>query len=240
MYRALENIKSSCHDVYKLNDIPSDYYSTDIFKRLRTAVDFVKDAVNLIGEQQNLTSTILRERKNRRHPVSNKDFYDYITELMFEIIFLVASVKSPPDSFKCWDIHHNTVWGEFFSPLRGGGAWRIMRFKLHRLLYDEILNLEKFPNYKSSAILGFCLNVMGLELKDKKVYGKEYYPLHKAIIAWTRKNYLRLKNIHPEVAKSCLIGSISFDEQGNRLVKTYPKHLHLEAPKDYLELSSTV
>jgi hypothetical protein len=79
---------------------------------------------------------------------------------------------------------------------------------------------------------------MGLKIREKKGYGSDYYLLHKVVLAWTSNNYLRLKNIQPEVAESCLIGSISFDEQGNRLVKTYRKGLELEAPKEYLELSS--
>lgn len=218
--------------LYKLNDMPSDYYSTDIFKRLRTSVKFVKDAIDLIGKQQNLPSTTLRIRGDHGH----KDFYDYIADLMFEIIFSAASVTAPPD--KCWSIHHNTVWGEFFGLSGKGKAWKIIHFKLRRLLYDEILRLEKFPNYKSSKILGFCLNVMGLKIGKKKGYDSDYYPLHKAVLAWTRRNYLRLRNIQPEVANSCLIGSISFNEQGTRLVKTYAKGLNLEAPKEYLELSS--
>lgn len=232
LYRALENIKNSCSDVYKLNDIPSDYYSTDIFKRLRTAVQFVKDAIDLIGKQQNLPSTTLRVRGNRGY----EDFYDHVANLMFEIIFSAASVTAPPD--KCWTIHHNSVWGEFFGLSSEGKAWKIIHFKLRRLLYNEILQLEEFPNYKSSIILGFCLNVMGLKIGKRKGNYREYYPLHKAVLAWTRNNYLRLKSIQPEVANSCLIGSISFDEQGDRLVKTYAKGLNLEAPKEYLELAS--
>ncbi|MFQ5965107.1 MAG: hypothetical protein ACE5KZ_12590 [Candidatus Scalinduaceae bacterium] len=233
LYRALENIKNSCRDVYELNDTPSDHYSTDIFKRLRTAVGFVKKAINLIGQQQNLPSTNLRVRGSR----SYQDFYDHIADLMFEIIFSAASVTSPPD--ECWHIHHNAVWSEFFG-LYGddeGKAWEIIHFKLRRLLYDEILQLEKIPNYKSSRILGFCLNVMGLKIGERKGLDRNYYYLHKVILKWTSNNYLRLKSIHPEVAESCLIGSISFDEQSNRLVKTYAKGLSLKAPEEYLKLN---
>jgi hypothetical protein len=53
LYRALENIKDSCQDVYKLNEIPSDYYSTDISKRLHTVVRFINAVIDLIGEQKN-------------------------------------------------------------------------------------------------------------------------------------------------------------------------------------------
>ncbi|MEE8114258.1 MAG: hypothetical protein V3T23_07870 [Nitrososphaerales archaeon] len=231
LYRALQNIEDSCTDLYKLNNIADDFYSSDMFRRLDVAVDFVQRAIDLIGEQETLPSTVLRVRDRQRHWV---DFYDRIAELMFEIIFSASSVKAPPD--KCWSIHYNAVWGDFFGLSGREKAWGIIHHKLRRLLYEEIRQLDDFQNYKSSRILGFCLNVMGFAIKKKRGYGSEEYPLQKAVLAWTRKNYLRLRSIQPEVAQSCLIGSISFDEQDTRLVKTYIKGLSLEAPKEYLEL----
>ncbi|MFZ5453640.1 MAG: hypothetical protein ACOZF2_17420 [Thermodesulfobacteriota bacterium] len=231
LYRAFENIKRSTIDIYKVNDIPSDYYSTDIFKRLTTAVNFVKETINFINLQQSLPKTKLRVRGDRRH----EDFYDHIANLMFEIILMAAQVTAPPD--QCWTIHYNAVWSPFFVTLGDGNAWKIIQFKLRRLLYDEIIQLKELPNYQSSAILGFCLNVMGLKIRKKQLYNRNYYPLHQAVIAWATNNYLHLKNIQPDVAKSCLIGSISFDEQRDQLVKTYRKGLELEAPKEYLQLN---
>jgi hypothetical protein len=230
LYRALNNIKDSCRDIYKLNDIPSDYYSTDIYQRLRAVIHFVQEATNLIAQQKDLPITKRRIRGTR----TQKDLCDHIADLMFEIIFSAAYVEGPPD--KCWTIHYNTVWDEFFGISQQGKAWNIIQFKLRRLLYDEIVDLTKSPDYKSSHILGFCLNVMGLKIGEKQGIDKNDYPLHKALLAWTRNNYLRLKTIHPAIARSCLLGSISFEEQSNRLVKTYFKGLELEAPKDYLDL----
>jgi hypothetical protein len=50
-------------------------------------------------------------------------------------------------------------------------------FKLSRLLFDEIRELETLAHYKSARILGLCLNVMGLKIGDKKGYGSEEFPL---------------------------------------------------------------
>lgn len=231
LYRALKNIESSCLDVYKLNEIPVDYYSSDIYKRLQVAVDFVRNAIDLIQEQQEVPETTLRVREKTNH----KDFYDHIAALMFEMIFFVSSVKGPPD--KAWFIHYSAVWGQFFSFSRGK-AWDIVQFKLCRLLYEEVRRLEEMPNYKSSAILGFCLNVLGLQVRKRKGFERRSFPLSKVILRWTQKNYLKLKTAQPDVAESCLIGSLSFDEQNRRLVKTYAKGLNLEAPKEYLDLES--
>lgn len=232
LYRAIENVQHSCRDVYKLNDIDSDYYSSDAFKRLQATVNFAKETINIINRGENLPSTKLRADDH----LINWDFYDYIANFMFEIIFSVTSVKAPPD--KCWTIHHNTVWDGFFGLIHEEKAWKIIHFKLRRLLYNEILRLEKYPNYKSSKILGFCLNVMGLTIQKKESHYNSIYPLHKVVLEWTRNNYLHLRSIHKKVAESCLIGSLSFDQESNRLVFTYAEGLSLEAPKDYLELFS--
>src|SRR5437016_1909758 len=92
------------------------------------------------------------------------------------------------------------------------------------------------PNYKSSRILGLCLNVMGLRDVRNGEIDRSYYVLRSAVLAWTRRNYLRLRQMHPDVAKSCLSGGISFDDTHNRLVKTYAKGLILEPDRVYLEL----
>lgn len=62
--------------------------------------------------------------------------------------------------------------------------------------------------------------------------------MHKAVLAWTKHNYLNLHEVHTEVAESCLIGSITFDNEGRRIVKTYLKGLDKEPPKEYLELAT--
>jgi hypothetical protein len=107
-------------------------------------------------------------------------------------------------------------------------------------LYNEIVGMDDFPNYKGAKILGYCLNVMGLEIGDKADYGSEYYPLRKVVLAWTKRNYMQLREDLPDVAEACLLGSITFDEGGNRLVKTFAKGLRKQAPEKYLDLDPVV
>lgn len=58
--------------------------------------------------------------------------------------------------------------------------------------------MERFPNFKGAKILAFCLNVMGLKL-DRPSIDKEYKPLHRALIAWTAKNYESIREANLEV-----------------------------------------
>ena len=79
-----------------------------------------------------------------------------------------------------------------------------MQFKLRRLLYDEVLQMDKLvPNFKGARILGVCLNVMGLEI-GKGSFAREHRALHRVILAWTQRNYLRVRRDFPKVAKACL------------------------------------
>lgn len=235
LYRALTSIKSAYRDVYKLNNL-AEAYATDIYERLRVAAEFVKDAINTIDKQPKPPKPLHRIREET-YP---KNIYDDLALLIFDMCFAASTVKAPPDT--SWTIHYVCVWSTIFGRTGSdGAAWKIVRFKVRRLLYDEIARLTEMPNYKGSRILGFCLNVLGMKMgTNKQHYGTETYALAKAVHSWTRKHYLSIRQQNPDVAESVLIGSVSFDETGGRLVKTYIKGLNREAPKTYLELEPPV
>lgn len=231
LFRAIGDLEHACSDLYKLDKVESDYYQTEPLKRLRVVVDFIQKAVDHIGK----LSPVPDAQPRRPDDYGMRgDAYGKIAKLMFEMICAAASVTSPSD--KCWMVHHNMVWGEFFSSGHEGKAWSAVRYRLRRILYDSIRELEKYPSYLSSRVLGFCLNVMGLKVGTKTGYGSDTYPLRKAVLNWARKHYLSLREAQPDVADSVLIGSITFDAAQNRLVKTYIRGFDREPPRDYLEL----
>jgi hypothetical protein len=230
--RAFEKIIRSCRDLYKLNNMSSDYYATDIAKRLNVTVEFIGSAINLIEKKSPLPKPILlRQRKNS---VNRVDIYDQLAHLMFEIIASASAVTSPRDT--CWSIHYGAVWGDFFSLANQGDAWKVVHFKLRRLLYNGLTEYKEFLNVRSARVLGFCLNVMGLEINKSRSSDKGYYALHKVLLKWTAENFLILRNEILHIADACLIGSISFDAQNSRLVKTFANIQNREGAKQYLNL----
>lgn len=232
---AMHSMEYAYRDVYKLNNVP-DEYDSDVSARLRVVAGFVRDAIGLINKQRKPPKPLHRIRKHT-YP---KNIYDHLADLIYKMCFAASTVSSPPET--CWTIHYNIVWSMIFERSGADGtAWKIVQFKVRRLLYDEIARLTKFPNYEGSRILGFCLNVLGMKTgSNKDNYGKDAYALAKAVHSWTRKNYLSMQQQNVDVAESVLIGSVSFDETGGRLVKTYLKGLNREAPKEYLELDPPV
>jgi hypothetical protein len=157
--------------------------------------------------------------KGKKRPGS-KSAYDYIAKLIFEVIFAASAVASPRDL--CWWIQYNALWGELFNfDHLDGRAGTVVKYKVFRLLYSDIVEMKRMPNFKGARILGYCLNVMGLRLREEEYY-KDSRALHKALLNFARKNYAWLNNYNPRVAEACLVDGVTYDAENQRLVRTYP------------------
>lgn len=229
LYRAKDYIETAVSGLYKLNAV-ANTWERDEAQCLRVVMEFIKDAVEILEEKGKPNHVRLRVREEYGHP--RESLYDDIASMIFEIIFHASSVDSP--EWECWTIQHNSIWSRISRELKGT-AGRVIQFKLRRLLYNEIPEMNRFPNFKGAKILGFCLNVMGLKLREGD-YDKENRPLHKAILAWTRKRYVWLQIDSPRVAEACLVDGIIYDAEKLQLVKTYsanglrrePRHVRLD------------
>lgn len=230
IFRAVDTIEHSVDDFYKLQGVTADFYSTDICQRLDTAVEFVRDAVEKIDKQEHPPEVHMLRRREGDH---NKDIYDLLAGLMFELVFKASSISGPPE--KAWTIHHNMVWCDFFDLGAEGRTWKILQFKLRRLLYDEIASMEKRPNFKNARILGLCLNVIGLKV-GTGTHGRSYQALAKVTLPFTKRCYPRLRQKFPRVAEAVLIGGITYDAERNRLLKTYLQGLRDEPSSEHLQL----
>ena len=216
LYRAKGYIEHAAFDLYKINGIANTALDGDIQNRLRVIVEFIKDAVAILDKKGVPKHLPLRIRK--KHTVGN--FYDHLASMIFEVIFSASAVRVPKDL--CWWVQHNSVWGELFNfDSLNGPAGKILKFKVRRLLYDDVAHMKQFPNFKGAKILGFCLNVMGLAAKEDD-YDHDSRALHKAILSWTKKNYAWLYSYNPGIAEACLVDGMTYDAENLRLVKAYP------------------
>lgn len=214
LYRAKSYIEDSVSDLYQLNGLVEDSWKDDKRKKLDVVIKFIQDAVAILNKAP---KPHLRLRIRDK---SNQSFYDYLSSMIFEIIFSASNVQSPASL--CWWIQNNSVWMELsnFNKLNCD-AGKAIKFKVRRLIYDEIRNMEARPNFKGAKILGFCLNVMGLSLKEQG-HARDSKALQKVVLAWTKKNYARLHAQHPQVAEACLVDSITYDPDRLMLIKTFP------------------
>jgi hypothetical protein len=216
LYGAKSNIEHAVYDLYKIDKMPSGAWDTDVFKRLGVVVDFIKKAIEVLNSKGMPQHVQLRIRDKRQFGT----FYDHLSDMIFEVIFSASQVESPTDL--CWAVQHNSAWSEFFNFDKGKeAAMKVLQFKVRRLIYNEVADMGRFPNFKGASILSFCLNVMGLSFKKEKYY-RDSNALHKAILSWTKKNFVWLHSYNPRVAEACLIGGITYEQERLRLVKTIP------------------
>ena len=234
LYRAKGYIEHAAFDLYKLEGVASISLDDDVLSRLRVVINFIKEAIAILDEKgpNKRQGLRIREKDGRSE---RKNFYDYLACMIFEVIFAASVVKSPKS--QCWQVQRNLVWAELFNFGRlSGPAGKIIKFKVRRMLFDEISSMSRFANFKGARILGFCLNVMGLTIKRDDYY-KDSRALQRAVLAWTKKNYVWLYNYNPRIAEECLVDGVTFDLEKLRLVKTYPAEgLRRQASYVYLAL----
>jgi hypothetical protein len=232
LYRAKGHIERATSDLYKINGL-STTWDNDTVRRLRAVIEFIREAVKILDEKGVPKHIPLRIRET--HDYARKSFYDHIAGMIFEVIFHASAVRSP--QWECWTIQHNSVWADLLTSHHlDNPAGRVIKFKLRRLLYDEVADMERFPNFKGAKILGFCLNVMGLKLRMDN-FDKDSRALHKTILAWTKKNYTWLHEYNLRIAEHCLVDGLAFEPDKLRIVKTYlAEGLRREAAYVYLDV----
>ena len=232
LFRLHSRLEFAAHDLYQLDGSKTLEWRTGPYATLKTLVEFLKDSIEILGKMPVPEYIELRMHK-RNGP--GHSVYDMVAGSIFNVIFCAASVRSPIST--CWTIQHNTVWSvlfESFAEKSEAGAY--VRHKVRRLIFNEIKEMERFPNFQGAKYLAFCLNVMGLKI-DRQSIDKEYRPLHRALIAWTRRNYEQLRAANLEVAETCLVEGMSYDSEKRRLVRTYPAGgLRKEPRYVYLDL----
>jgi len=218
LYRAKGYIEHSVSDLYKINGVSTSAWDDDVQARLRVVVEFIKSAVEILEKKGVPEHIRLRDRDKSG---VGRTFYDHLANMIFEVIFASSMVRESVN--QCWWIQYNSVWSELFNfNSLNGAAAKVVKFKVRRLVYQEVAKMKQFPNFKGAKILGFCLNVMGLTVRDKDNYDHDSKALQKAVLSWTKKNYAWLHSYNSRVAEACLVDGMTYDAEHLRLVKTYP------------------
>lgn len=221
--RAFDLIVSSCMDIPKLNTIPLSLVEQDVLSKFSEVVEFLHRAICLFNEKIS---------PDEKELYSDSEIFISLVGSIMKLIWFSSNISAPADT--CWHVQYGILWHRFFDDLYNGFIWDRIRKRLRRELYNDIITLKKSPNFKSAKLLGFVLNVFGFSLN--KSFNLCEYSLHRVILSWVKLNYLNLYNEFPDVAKACLIGKISFDENESRLVATYAKSIYMKPYKEYLDL----
>jgi hypothetical protein len=217
LHRAFGYIRGATSNLYKLEGMGNYAWDNDELRKLEVVVKFIQDAIEIL-DKKGVPEFIRPRVRDKR--ASRGTFYDYLAEMIVDVIFSASSVRSPADW--CWTIQHNTVWFALFNfGENSGAAGKVVKFKVRRLIYDEVKRMNTFANFKGARYLRYCLNVMGIQFRKDKNF-KDSSALHKVILSWTKKNFAWLHSYDPRIADACLVDGVAYDPQSRRLVKTYP------------------
>jgi hypothetical protein len=211
---AISHIKNAVSDTYKLNDASIPDWRDDTYHRLRVVVDFFQDAMKELDETGVPDHFIKRHNPGFR---LDGNVLDHLADAIAETVIGAAAVRSPVET--SWWVQHNAVWAPLFE-MRDGRVTRVVQFKVRRLIYNDITRLREFPNYKGGKILGFCLNVLGIEERRGSIFVANW-PLQRAVLEWTRCNLAWLYSQHPALVEACLVDNMKYEPEKRRVVKTY-------------------
>ncbi len=232
IYRVLGDIKEAGRGIGKLNTL-ENWWPNEEYYKFDAAVKFSIQMCKALDKNVDPRSEyfVLRRKKTEH----GHDIYDSIAKLMFELIFEASAVSEPRET--CWTIQYNGVWDDFFHSFSpDGSSSKIIKFKLRRLLYDEIKRMNDFPNFKSARLLSLLLNVLGLQKEPRTADRRSTHALKQVVLRWTARNYVRLIQGNPRIGARCLVQSVTYDEGNHRLIYIGPKILDREPSMTYLQL----
>ena len=156
-----------------------------------------------------------------RHPagfVRRETFLDVLAYAFWDAVF--AAGAFPGSRSESWSLQYTVVWSKLF-PLgeTDGPASRAIRFRVLRIIYGHIKNLEVHPNYRGAAALRFCLNVLGCtKTRDP---GRSASLFHTAVLRWTSKHWRALNRSSPRVSHACLPVGTAYDSSRRVLSRKY-------------------
>jgi hypothetical protein len=212
LHRACTSIIGTQTSLYKLNGTDGSNRDDEAIAKLRTCVDFVGKAVESLNSVAIPQGIPRRLRGNGYH----SDPYRMLAEAAYELIFEASAIRGP--FWTCWMIQHNLVWSAFFTGHElENPAGKLVKQLVRRKIFEDILEMERFPNYKGAKLVALTLNVLGHRV-TRDSYGRDSRPLQRAMLAWVRRNYHWLHETRPEIAANCLVEGKTYDAQRRRIM----------------------
>lgn len=214
LMRAISNIVSSTSGLRSLNGTGNSILETKEYECFSIALNFFEEAIKVLEDVDIPRLVPLRPNRN------NINLYDHLARAIFDLICNTSCIKHP--QWVSNELQRNEIWYRFIkSPDLSGRVGRLIKFKIRRLIYDDIRRLERFPNYKGARLIAFCLNVFGFPTVTTRD-DRDILTIEKVLFSWLTKNYDWLRHENIEIANECLPEDFSFDEENSVLVHYIP------------------
>lgn len=230
LYRAIGHVKNALFDIHKI--IPDAELKDDTYARLEVVCDFIGQLRGFLAAYNPPSSPLKREDDD-----SLLSLHDAIAELIEAAIRLAAKVSAPIEQRRRF--HSELIWNKLMGYPHNKSSW-ILNAKVCKLIFSRIRDIRT-PASSGCQLLGFCLNVMGLEYQySGKHYKRDRRLLHRAVLAWTRRNYLNLYYRNPLINDVCLHEGITLDLENYRLAMEFPANTRTSVTRhEYLTLAQS-
>ncbi len=233
IYQIQSAYEHACIDIHHINSMAEESYGSSIeYQRLGEVVDFIGRALDLVEKSGIRADRRLSELDGTY--VRDKDLIDVLAQIAKSLIVQSGSVAT--SDFRSWNVQHNIIWSGLMRDYEASYTLDLFKTRLSRLLWAEIRSMERLPNYVNARILGVCMNIMGFRLDHAVFRPKGTRALKRAVVGWCRQNFMRLWNEHPEMARACLLGNVSFDHKKRRLTKRYASSFGRPGQEEHLAL----
>lgn len=224
LYRAFQNIVTRTMDVATLDGKDSIALGEDAYERLRIAAGLISDSIKVLSEVPVPTGTRLRTKD-----IQSSSIYDLVAKTAVDLVHNAAYVRGP--RMTCWHVQHNAVWARLFGiEAADRMVSRLIQHKIRRLLYDAVMEMDRFPNFQAARFLALCLNVLG-HRKGRGRMDRAGWPLKVALLAWVRRRYSWLYATRPAIAEHCLVDTMSYDPRTRRILFARLSSLGIDKPK---------
>lgn len=211
-YEQLSDLKK-CEDVFNQHNP---------IWHAREANEFICDLAKEFDKSQGRAGFERRVESNFGNDLSSK-----VAALFFESMFVTAQWSTRGRNM--WNAQYNTVWSAVYhSEVEDTKFMKMVRRKLRRMVWDEIVRMDRFPNYRGAAYVSFCLNVLGFydaSVHRNGTIERDSWPLTKVVSGWVKKNYQTIAISHPPVAEAMLPANIEYDSEAQALVRTHEDQL---------------
>jgi|GEM_PF-6572276 len=206
----------------------SELYQTDSFfrselnQKLSICAHFIDKFIDLLDEKWPEGSKSINGKVAENN--FNRSIHYYIADSVFWLMRNTGLAKTDTVDQQ-WMLCNITVW-RVFSVYVSGPHRRLIAKLLRRAIYREIYSRPLFPSYKGAPVVGFCLNVCGIN-DVRRNNGKLDHNviIRRITVPFIRANFKELYKTHQKVTETMLQGGVYYDAKENRLVKAYSENL---------------
>jgi hypothetical protein len=198
-----------------ISPVGVDWYLDEDYKKFKVVCEFLSKSIEVLNSGHPFDLKWLKVPKNS----INVDIFDDIAVAIYNVVVSASLLKN--NRGYCLAVQYGVVWNNFFRYESRTKEDDIIRFKVRRQIYDEIVLLEEFPNFQGACLLAMLMNIYGFS-NNQGLRSTKMRLFYKVILNWVKRNYVNLMLRNKAVAEACLIEGIEYDPIGYRLIKTLP------------------